>query len=156
MELCRPTSARFASLYQIIHPNTNTAQFLLRFSICVNEIRLEILAVKIKSCYDEKWKWQSWSSKMWGFLKAGLKSKSQIRHKIIYSYCVLLFNIFYRRQVFQKMSLKVQRTFSRIESRGLCVGSAQNEITDFAKKTDNFCRNIDYNFRILRPQFLKG
>ena len=90
-----------------------------------------------------------------GSSKQGWKSKSQIRHKIIYSYCVLLFNIFNRRQVFQKMSLKVQRTFSRIESRGLCVGSAQNEITDFAKKTDNFCRNIDYNFRILRPQFLK-
>ena len=32
------------------------------------------------------------------------------------------------------MSLKVQRTFSRIESRGLCVGSAQDSITDFAKK----------------------
>ena len=37
-----------------------------------------------------------------GSSKQGWKSKSQIRHKIIYSYCVLLFNIFYRRQVFQK------------------------------------------------------
>ena len=74
-----------------------------------------------------------------------------------YTHTVYFYLTFFIADKFsKKMSLKVQRTFSRIESRGLCVGSAQNEITDFAKKTDNFCRNIDYNFRMLQPQFLKA
>ena len=52
MELCRPTSARFASLYQIIHPNTNTAQFLSRYRSSLGLILVFINRLYFNPCVN--------------------------------------------------------------------------------------------------------